>query len=315
LERDLAKYSLLGEQQVRRAAELARLTVRADDELRDEPATHREQLDAERERVIKRAVAHSQKVLGRDRTEGLRDSVTSYDLDLLNIAGRFTPRQIIAALSERPTGSLCFWGIPGAGKTQLAEHIAVELDLPILMRSASELLSMWLGETEQQISKMFAEAQNEGALLFLDEADSFLRDRTLARAHWEVTQVNELLQRMERFEGIFIAATNLMDSIDAAAMRRFTWKLEFKALRHEQAWSMFCTESGFDPNTEPERAEEFRQALDAIDDLAPGDFATVKRQAQVLGEKLSPEAWIEQLAAEAKAKMLGLRRQQLGFAS
>jgi ATPase family associated with various cellular activities (AAA) len=316
LERDLAKYSLLGEQQVRQAAELARLIALSDDEVRDdEPATHREPLDADRERVIKRAVAHSQKVLGRDRTEGIRDSVTSYDLDLLNIAGRFTPRQIIAALSERTTGSLCFWGIPGAGKTQLAEHIAVELDLPILMRSASELLSMWLGETEQQISKMFAEAENEGALLFLDEADSFLRDRTLARAHWEVTQVNELLQRMERFEGIFIAATNLMDSIDAAAMRRFTWKLEFKALRQEQAWSMFCTESGFDRNTEPERADELKQALAAIDDLAPGDFATVKRQAQMLGEELSPQAWIEQLAAEAKAKMLGLRRQQLGFAS
>ena len=77
---------------------------------------------------------------------------------------------------------------------------------------------------------MFTEAEAEGALLFLDEADSFLRDRTLARAEWAVTQVNELLQSMERFDGIFIAATNLMDSIDAAAMRRFTWKLEFKAL-------------------------------------------------------------------------------------
>jgi ATPase family associated with various cellular activities (AAA) len=315
LERDLAKYSLLGEQQVRQAAELARLTVLPDDEPCDESATRRERLDKERERVIQRAVAHSQKVLGRDRTEGIRDSVTSYDLDLLNIAGRFTPQQIIAALRERPRGSLCFWGMPGAGKTQLAEHIAVELDLPILMRSASELLSMWLGETEQQISKMFAEAQNEGALLFLDEADSFLRDRTLARAHWEVTQVNELLQRMERFEGIFIAATNLMDSIDAAAMRRFTWKLEFKALRREQAWSMFCAESGFDPSAEPQRADELGQALNAIEDLAPGDFATVKRQAQMLGEELSPDAWIEQLATEAKAKMLGLRRQQLGFAS
>jgi hypothetical protein len=315
LEHDLAKYSLLGEQQVRQAAELARLIVLADGESHNESDMRRERLDAEREQVIKRAVAHSQKVLGRDRTEGIRDSVTGYDLELLNIAGRFMPQQIIASLRKRPAGSLCFWGIPGAGKTQLAEHIAIELDVPILMRSASELLSMWLGETEQQISKMFAEAENEGALLFLDEADSFLRDRTLARAHWEVTQVNELLQRMERFEGIFIAATNLMDSIDAAAMRRFTWKLEFKALRQEQAWSMFCRESGFDPNANPAHADELRQALGAIDDLAPGDFATVKRQAQMLGEGLSAESWMEQLAAEAKAKMLGLRRQQLGFAS
>jgi SpoVK/Ycf46/Vps4 family AAA+-type ATPase len=269
----------------------------------------------ERERVIKRAVAQSQKVLGRDRTENLRDSVTHYSLDHLNIAGRFTPQQIIAALRKRPKGSLCFWGIPGAGKTQLAEYIGVELDLSILMRSASDLLSKWVGETEQQIAAMFAEAEAEGALLFLDEADSFLRDRALARAEWSVTQVNELLQRMERFEGIFIAATNLMDSVDAAAMRRFTWKLEFKALEGEQAWSMFCAEAEFDAAAEPDCAAGLKEQLAAIADLAPGDFATVKRQANMLGEQLSPDAWLEQLAAEAKAKMFGLKRQQLGFAS
>jgi ATPase family protein associated with various cellular activities (AAA) len=307
LERDLTKYSLLGERQVRQAAGLARMLSPPDD-------TADRQAITERERVIRRAVAQSQKVLGRDHTEGLRDSVTRYSLDHLNIAGRFTPRQIITALRKRPRGSLCFWGIPGAGKTQLAEHIAVELDLPLLMRSASDLLSKWLGETEQHIAAMFDEAEGEGALLFLDEADSFLRDRTLARAEWSVTQVNELLQSMERFEGVFIAATNLMDSMDAAAMRRFTWKLEFKALTAEQAWAMFCAEADFDPETDSLRAAELEQELGGIPDLAPGDFATVKRQANMLGEQLSPDAWLEQLGAEAKAKMFGLKRQQLGFA-
>lgn len=306
LERHLAKYSLLGEQQVRQAAQLARLL---DSSLERAAANSA----VERERVIKRAIAQSQKVLGRDRTESLRESVTRYSLDHLNIAGRFAPQQIVLALRKRPRGSLCFWGIPGAGKTQLAEHVAVELDLPILMRSASDLLSKWLGETEQQIAAMFAEAEAEGALLFLDEADSFLRDRALARAEWSVTQVNELLQRMERFDGIFIAATNLMDSIDAAAMRRFTWKLEFKALNPEQAWAMFCVEAEFDAGADPERAKDCQERLAAIADLAPGDFATVKRQSNMLGEQLSPEDWLEQLAAEAKAKMSGLRRQKLGF--
>lgn len=123
-----------------------------------------------------------------------------------------------------------------------------------------------------------------------------------------------MLQRMERFEGIFIAATNLMDSVDAAAMRRFTWKLEFKALEPWQAWSMFCVEAEFDASVEPERANDLKARLADVADLAPGDFATVKRQADMLDERLSPEAWIEQLAAEAKAKMLGLRRQKVGFA-
>lgn len=308
LERHLTKYSLLGEQQVRQAAGLARMLSPAGGGVEEGSV-------AEREHVIRRAVAQSQKVLGRDSTEGLRDSVTHYSLDHLNIAGRFTPQQIVTALRKRPRGSLCFWGIPGAGKTQLAEYIAIELDLPILMRSASELLSKWLGETEQHIAAMFAEAEAEGALLFLDEADSFLRDRTLARAEWSVTQVNELLQRMERFEGVFIAATNLMDSVDAAAMRRFTWKLEFKALRPEQAWAMFCAEAEFDAAAESERAQDLERKLGEITDLAPGDFATVKRQADMLDEHLSPDAWLEQLAVEAKAKMLGLKRQQLGFAA
>lgn len=155
LERHLATYSMLGEQQVRQAAELARLVTSAGADAADETVI-------ERERVIKRAVAQSQKVLGRDDTEGLRDPVTHYSLDHLNIAGRFTPAKIIEALRKRPRGSLCFWGIPGAGKTQLAEHIAVELDLPIVMRSASDLLSKWVGETEQQIAGMFVEAETEG---------------------------------------------------------------------------------------------------------------------------------------------------------
>ncbi|MHB1468230.1 MAG: AAA family ATPase [Solirubrobacteraceae bacterium] len=301
LEQRLARYSLLGEQQIRQAARLARVVA---------PPSGA----GEREHVIERGITQAQRVLGRDVTEALRDSITRYDLDLLNIAGRFAPRQIVAALEKRPRASLLFWGIPGAGKTQLAEHIAIELDLPIMMRSASDLLSKWVGGTEQRLAKMFEEAGNEGALLFLDEADSFLRDRSLARAEWSVTQVNELLQKMERFEGVFVAATNLMDSIDAAAMRRFTWKLEFQSLRTEQAWSMFCTEVAFDATADPGRAAELERELSAIPDLTPGDFATVKRQAEMLRQRLTPEEWIEQLSVEAKAKMAGLRRQKLGFA-
>ena len=59
--------------------------------------------------------------------------------------------------------------------------------------------------------------------------------------------------------------------------------------------------------------QELKEQLAAIADLTPGDFATVKRQANMLGEQLSPDAWIEQLAAEAKAKMFGLKRQKVGF--
>jgi SpoVK/Ycf46/Vps4 family AAA+-type ATPase len=305
LEAHLAKYSMLGEGAVKSAATLASLIHAVDDH-------------EGREETIKRAVHQSQKVLGRDATEDLRESVTKYSLEYLNVAGKFKPEQIVTALRKRQKGTICLYGLPGAGKTQFAEFLAVELDKPLLMKRASDILSKWLGESEQHIAEMFVEAEEEGAILFLDEADSFLRDRSLARAEWSVTQVNELLQQMERFPGVFIAATNLMRDVDAAAMRRFTFKLEFLPLETPQAWQMFCNETGFDEvrATQPE-VDSLKKQLAQISHLTPGDFATVKRQALLLmdDELMSTDDWLEQLAQEAKAKMHGLTRMKPGFNS
>jgi SpoVK/Ycf46/Vps4 family AAA+-type ATPase len=98
-----------------------------------------------------------------------------------------------------------------------------------MIRRASDLVSKFVGETEQQMAAMFREAEAEKAVLLLDEADSFLQDRRHAQRTYEVTEVNEMLQGMERFAGIFICTTNLMDSIDQAALRRFTFKIQFQA--------------------------------------------------------------------------------------
>ena len=89
----------------------------------------------------------------------------------------------------------------------------------------------------------FEEAAAEDGALFLDEADSFLQSREHASAGWEVTRVNELLQKMERFDGIVIMATNLFRDLDAAALRRFTFKMEFLELDVAQRWSMFVREA------------------------------------------------------------------------
>lgn len=308
VEHQLSKYSLLGEQSIRQAATLTELLTEA-----SVPGISDDQ--ESRERTLLRAVHQSQRILGREQTEDLRESVTAYSLENLNLSGRFTPEQIVAALKKRPKGTIALYGLPGAGKTQLMEFLAVELDMPLLSKRASDLLSKWVGESEGNIAAMFAEAEAEGAILGLDECDSFMRDRAHARAEWSVSQTNEILQHMERFDGIFIAATNLFQDIDAAALRRFTFKLEFKALRPEQAWSMFCKESGFDENADPKLTEELKGRLETIPDLAPGDFATVKRQTIILDEELDPEEWIVQLAEEAKAKMAGLKSHGVGFAA
>lgn len=70
-----------------------------------------------------------------------------------------------------------------------------------MVRRASDLLSCWVGATEQNIARAFEEARKDDAVLLIDEADSFLQDRRGAGHSWEVTQVNEVLTQMENFEG------------------------------------------------------------------------------------------------------------------
>lgn len=292
---DLSQHTRLGEQQLRSAARLATLLVVGE----NTPTVQRGQ----RETLVRRAIEQSQKALNRREREDLRQPITEYSLDLLNVSGSFTVHQIIESLKKRPQASLCFWGIPGTGKTQLAEHIAVMIDKPILIKRASDLLDKYLGESEKRIRAMFTEASDEDAILLLDEADTFLRDRSLARYNHEMAMVNELLQGMERFRGVFICTTNLFSSLDAASLRRFTFKLEFRALKPEQRWRMFVTEARINEAT---LSEEQKQAwideLTFMQYLAPGDFATVKKQCRLLDLDLSPEQWIQQLKQEMRAK-------------
>ena len=150
------------------------------------------------------------------------------------------------------------------------------------------------------MAAMFEEAESENAVLLLDEADSFLQDRRGAQRNYEVTEVNEMLQGMERFNGIFICTTNLFDRIDQAALRRFTFKLRFKPLNAEQRELMFVNEAlaGEAAMFTPEMRARF--AL--LDQLCPGDFAAVKRQAVILGADLDPLEFLEQLEAEHRIK-------------
>src|SRR5262249_58448504 len=112
--------------------------------------------------------------------------------------------------------------------------IANELQRPLMIRQASDLSSKFVGETEQNMARMFEAAQAENAVLLLDEADSFLRSRRMAERNYEVSEVNEMLAGMERFAGIFICTTNLFEELDEAALRPFAFKIRFKPLTAAQ---------------------------------------------------------------------------------
>jgi SpoVK/Ycf46/Vps4 family AAA+-type ATPase len=126
-----------------------------------------------------------------------------------------------------------------------------------------------------------------------------------------VTEVNEMLQGMERFAGIFVCTTNLMDRIDQAALRRFAFKIRFKPLNAQQREKMFVTEA-LDGDAS-RFATEQRARLAKLDQLCPGDFAAVKRQVEILAARLAPEEFLEQLEAEHRIKPEVREARSIGF--
>lgn len=264
------------------------------------------------EGLIERQLRNSDQALGnRPHGSGVRPAVTTYDLAMLNVESRFEIGRIVQALKARGHGTLCFYGAPGTGKTALAEHIARTLDQPLLVKQASDLMSKFVGETEQNMAAMFREAENEKAVLLLDEADSFLQDRRGAQRTYEVTEVNEMLQGMERFRGIFVCTTNLLDRIDQAALRRFTFKIRFNPLTAAQREKMFVTEAlGGDA---AQLMADACARLARLDQLCPGDFAAVKRQVDILAAQFSPVEFLEQLEAEHRIKPEVREARNIGF--
>ncbi|TFZ06716.1 AAA family ATPase [Ramlibacter henchirensis] len=264
------------------------------------------------EQLIERQLRNADQALGNRTPGAARPSVTTYDLAMLNVESRFEIPRIVEALKARGHGTLCFYGAPGTGKTALAEHIARRLDRPLLIKQASDLMSKFVGETEQNMAAMFREAESEKAVLLLDEADSFLQDRRGAQRTYEVTEVNEMLQGMERFAGIFVCTTNLMDRIDQAALRRFTFKIRFKPLTPAQRETMFVNEAlGGESGA---LTDEIRARLTRLDQLCPGDFAAVKRQVDILAAgDFGPLEFLEQLEAEHRIKPEVRESRNIGF--
>ena len=153
---------------------------------------------------------------------------------------------IATGLKKSKAGRLCLYGPPGTGKTAYGRWLAEQLEVPLFIKRGSDLISMWVGETEKNIAECFQQAEMEGSILLIDEIEGFLQDRREARYSWEVTGVNEMLTQIESFPGIFIASTNLRDNLDQAALRRFDIKIRFDYLLPKQSgpcWRVIATHS------------------------------------------------------------------------
>ena len=289
--------------QIRTAVRFARLAMV------DHPASETAALRLEQ--LIERQLQNANMALGNRAESAGRRSVTTFDLGMLNVETRYELPRIIEAVKSRGHGTLCFYGAPGTGKTALAEHMAEALERPLIVKQASDLMSKYVGETEQNMAAMFREAEAEKAVLLLDEADSFLQDRRGAQRTYEVTEVNEMLQGMERYRGIFICTTNLLDSLDQAALRRFTFKIKFSPLTAPQREQMFVAEAL--AGEIAGLTDALRARLGKLAQLCPGDFAAVKRQIDILATELPADEFLAQLEAEHRIKPEVREARSMGF--
>ena len=201
-----------------------------------------------------------------------------------------------ASASRHPTGRFLMHGPPGTGKSRLAREIAERGDIQLISASASDLLSSYVGKTEKNIAALFREASASNAAIVVDEVDGLLADRRNAVRTWEISQVNELLTRIESFEGMLFATTNRIDMIDPAVLRRFDAKIRFDYMKPEHAADMFCQML--------DAAEDIREwvlpRLTRLAKLTPGTFETASRWLAVNNQTLTPQGLIKALEQEVE---------------
>ena len=260
------------------------------------------------ESALEHLIGNTLEAQGQGRLPGLDPCrlPETYDLAFLNPDADLNG--MAEGLQRSRQGRICLYGPPGTGKTAFGRWLSQQLDIPLQVKRASDLLSPYLGMTEKNLAMAFRAAKREGALLMVDEVDSFLRDRKEAQRPWEATQVNEMLTQMESFPGIFIASTNLMDGLDPAALRRFDIKIRMDYLRQEQVAGLLrnhlaCLGLG-------ELSPEDEKAVRRLGNVAPGDYASISRRHRFRPITSAGE-FVSLLESECRLK--GEVRRPIGF--
>jgi AAA+ superfamily predicted ATPase len=151
---------------------------------------------------------------------------------------KFSETQQRLVEKKLPKGiNVILHGLPGAGKTEIVKQLAKESGRDIMKVEISQSKSMWFGESEKIIKriftdyKTFAKECSKTPILLFNEADAILSKRKDTSSNVGQTEnaiQNILLEELENFEGILIATTNLIDNLDKAFERRFLFKIEFR---------------------------------------------------------------------------------------
>jgi len=247
-------------------------------------------------------------VLNPETQKTLQNLMKQVDKEVVN-------RLIKWGIKDKKSGidaRIIFYGPPGTGKTLTAHSLAKSLKKQILAFDCSKILSMYVGESEKNVRKIFdtyydlAKKTKSEPILLLNEADQFLSARSSAITSSADQMHNQMqnifLEQIENFKGMLIATTNLLENIDKAFSRRFNYKIEFKRPNKEQRlrlWQMMLPE-------EADYEEDFDIEKLAEYDLTGGQInLIVKNTAYKVAVRENPiftmQDFIEEIKKEKSA--------------
>ena len=195
----------------------------------------------------------------------LVDPATSLDDVILNPTTRQVLDNLMHQMDKKVVSRLVAWGIknkkqgidtriifygpPGTGKTMTAYSLSKSLKRQVLSFDCSKILSMYVGESEKNVRKIFdtyrelTDKTKTEPVLLLNEADQFLSARSSGAGNSAEQMHNQMqnifLEQIEQFRGVLIATTNLLENIDSAFSRRFNYKIEFKRPNREQRMALW----------------------------------------------------------------------------
>ncbi len=179
-------------------------------------------------------------VLSQETQQTLKNLMKQLDKDVIARLAEWGVKDKKSGIEAR----IIFYGVAGTGKTMTAYSLAKSLKKEILAFDCSKILSMYVGESEKNVRKIFdtyydlSQKTKSEPILLLNEADQFLASRTQGGMSGSEQMHNQMqnifLEQIEKFNGVLIATTNLLENIDKAFSRRFNYKIEFKKPTKEQ---------------------------------------------------------------------------------
>ena len=251
----------------------------------------------------------------KENTSGKKNkNVSNFSLDFINtdINKDVLIDYMSAYLKSQEDGkdfrcSMLFQGMPGTGKTEFARYLANSLGLKSITISVSDILNKYIGESEKNIKSIFKKAKKKNLVLIFDELDSFLYNRNYVNSSYEVSQVNEFLSQLDNYKGIIIGTTNYSNKFDKAALRRFTWKVNFKAISKENRIKAI---KDFLPNID---FNSYTQEIESLDKLTAGDLFVVSEKYKYM-DKIDGKTIIDAIKLEIKYKQEEYERiNSIGF--